>query len=91
MFSTAYGNVGSSIYYALGVTALYAGGMTPVTFATNKLVLAVPAANPANITSVYDLRRTGIKLIICTPTVPIGSYTRKVLSHMGLTSAAMAM
>ena len=25
MFSTAYGNVGSSIYYALGVTALYAG------------------------------------------------------------------
>jgi APA family basic amino acid/polyamine antiporter len=29
LFSTAYGNVGSSIYYALGVTALYAKGLTP--------------------------------------------------------------
>ena len=72
--------------------ALFRAGLVqkPVTFATNKLVLAVPIANPAGITSVYDLRRPGIKLIIGTPTVPIGSYTRKVLSYMGLTSAAMA-
>lgn len=32
LFSTAYGNVGSSIYYALGVTALFALGLTPVVF-----------------------------------------------------------
>src|SRR6478672_5785197 len=72
--------------------ALFRAGLVeqPVTFATNKLVLAVPIANPAGITSVYDLRRPGIKLIIGTPTVPIGSYTRKVLSYMGLTSAAIA-
>lgn len=62
----------------------------PVTFATNKLVLAVPTSNPAGITSVYDLRRPGIKLIIGTATVPIGSYTRQVLRYLGLTSAAMA-
>ena len=32
LFSTAYGNVGSSIYYALGVVALWALGVTPVVF-----------------------------------------------------------
>ncbi len=32
LFSTAYGNVGSSIYYALGVVALYAMGATPLVF-----------------------------------------------------------
>lgn len=33
LFSAAYGNVGSSIYYALGVTSLYALGLTPLAFA----------------------------------------------------------
>jgi basic amino acid/polyamine antiporter, APA family len=33
LFATAYGNVGSSIYYALGVTAAFALGLTPVVFA----------------------------------------------------------
>jgi APA family basic amino acid/polyamine antiporter len=32
LFATAYGNVGSSIYYALGVTAAFALGLTPVIF-----------------------------------------------------------
>src|SRR5438046_4003940 len=32
LFSTAYGNVGSSIYYALGVTAVFALGLTPLVF-----------------------------------------------------------
>src|ERR1700730_16338614 len=31
-FATAYGNVGSSIYYALGLVAAYAAGLTPVVF-----------------------------------------------------------
>jgi molybdate transport system substrate-binding protein len=71
--------------------ALYRAGLVerPVTFATNKLVLAVPTANPAGITSVYDLERPGIKLIIGTPTVPIGVYTRQVLGDLGITSAVL--
>src|SRR5215471_16156206 len=32
LFATAYGNVGSSIYYALGLVAAYALGLTPVVF-----------------------------------------------------------
>src|SRR5260370_14989298 len=32
LFATAYGNVGSSIYYALGLVAAYALGVTPIVF-----------------------------------------------------------
>ena len=32
LFSTAYGNVGSSIYYALGLVASFALGLTPLVF-----------------------------------------------------------
>src|SRR5256714_12651612 len=40
LFSTAYGNVGSSIYYALGVTALFALGLTPLVFLIAGLIFA---------------------------------------------------
>jgi molybdate transport system substrate-binding protein len=71
--------------------ALFKAGLVeqPVTFATNKLVLAVPTSNPAGITSVYDLKRPGIKLLIGTSTVPIGVYIRQVLGNLGLTSSVM--
>ena len=32
LFATAYGNVGSSIYYALGLVASHALGLTPLVF-----------------------------------------------------------
>src|SRR5881392_3952783 len=32
LFSTAYGNVGSSIYYALGLVAAFALGLTPIVY-----------------------------------------------------------
>ena len=51
LFATAYGNVGSSIYYALGVTAIYALGMTPVTFAISGLIFAFTAATYAEATA----------------------------------------
>jgi basic amino acid/polyamine antiporter, APA family len=40
LFATVYGNVGSSIYYALGVTALFALGLTPVVFLIAGLIFA---------------------------------------------------
>ena len=66
--------------------ALYADGFCskPVVFTRNTLVLIVPKSNPANIHSVYDLRRKGIKLIIADKGVPVGSYTLQVLKNMGL-------
>jgi APA family basic amino acid/polyamine antiporter len=47
LFSTAYGNVGSSIYYALGVTAVFALGLTPLVFVIAGLFFAATAATYA--------------------------------------------
>jgi APA family basic amino acid/polyamine antiporter len=43
LFATAYGNVGSSIYYALGVTAVFALGLTPAVFAAAGVIFAFTA------------------------------------------------
>ena len=53
LFSTAYGNVGSSIYYALGLVAVYAAGMTPVVFVIAGLIFAATAATYAEATTMY--------------------------------------
>jgi len=70
---------------------LYHDGIVrkPVTFATNKLVVIVPKSNPASIHSVYDLRRSGIKLVIGDQSVPIGSYTRTLLDSLGIKDAVL--
>src|ERR687884_1497490 len=47
LFATAYGNVGSSIYYALGVTAAIALGLTPLVFVISGLIFAATAATYA--------------------------------------------
>jgi molybdate transport system substrate-binding protein len=67
---------------------LYAKGLVtkPVVFTRNTLVLIVPRSNPAHIRSVYDLRRSGIKLVVAAPAVPVGAYTVQILKNMGLTS-----
>ncbi len=44
LFSAAYGNVGSSIYYALGVVAAFALGLTPLAFMISGLIFACTAA-----------------------------------------------
>jgi basic amino acid/polyamine antiporter, APA family len=53
LFATAYGNVGSSIYYALGVTAFFALGLTPVVFVIAGLFFAATAATYAEGTVRY--------------------------------------
>jgi molybdate transport system substrate-binding protein len=71
--------------------ALYAKGLVekPVEFATNTLVLIVPTRNPAHITSVADITRPGVKLVICNATVPCGDYARTAFANLGITHAAM--
>jgi APA family basic amino acid/polyamine antiporter len=53
LFATAYGNVGSSIYYALGVTAGIALGLTPLVFVISGLIFAATAATYAEGTVRY--------------------------------------
>jgi basic amino acid/polyamine antiporter, APA family len=53
LFAAAYGNVGSSIYYALGLVALYALGLTPVTFLIAGVIFAFTAATYVEATVLY--------------------------------------
>jgi molybdate transport system substrate-binding protein len=56
----------------------------PVVFATNRLVVIVPRANPGRIRTVGDLKRHGVRVVLGAAGVPIGDYTRKVLAKLGL-------
>jgi len=49
-------------------------------FAENKLAIIVPTGNPANITSLIDLAKPGVKLDICNSSVPCGNYTLQMLA-----------
>jgi molybdate transport system substrate-binding protein len=42
------------------------------TFATNILEIAVPPSNPSGVTSINDLARPTVKVVICADTVPCG-------------------
>jgi basic amino acid/polyamine antiporter, APA family len=53
LFATAYGNVGSSIYYALGVTAVFALGLTPLVFIIAGLIFAMTALTYTEGTVLY--------------------------------------
>jgi molybdate transport system substrate-binding protein len=53
---------------------------TPVEFATNELVIAVP--RDSDVRGTADLARPGLKLVIGSESVPIGSYTREVLARL---------
>ncbi len=62
---------------------LYAKGLVekPTVFAANKLVIAVPAGS-TKVRSISDLEKPGVTIAIGSATVPIGSYTRKVLAKL---------
>ena len=52
----------------------------PVTFAGNRLVLAVPAKS--RLGSLRDVERAGTSLAIGSESVPVGAYTRAVLAKL---------
>ena len=61
---------------------LYEEGLVekPVVFAANELVLAVPA--DGTVTSLDDLAKPGVTIAMGAESVPVGSYTRKVLDGL---------
>jgi molybdate transport system substrate-binding protein len=72
-----------------GASIAYAGRLwdkglveAPRIFGTNSLVIVVPSANPAGISSPRDLTRPGVRLVIGADTIPIGEYTRTVLTEL---------
>jgi len=71
---------------------LYTQGLVekPVDFTRNTLVVVVPKTNPADITSVYDLTKSGVRIDIANSSVPVGSYTLSILKNMNLTTPVLA-
>ena len=63
---------------------LYSDGLVekPVPFATNTLVIAVPADAKDKVKSLDDLAQPGVTIAAGSETVPVGSYTRKVLAKL---------
>jgi molybdate transport system substrate-binding protein len=62
---------------------LFAKGLVerPQVFASNRLVLAVPAGD-AKVKGIDDLTKQGVTIAIGSKGVPIGAYTRKVLDRL---------
>lgn len=55
---------------------------TPRTFAKNRLIVIVPADNPANIQTLHDLANEGVKLVIAAPNVPVRKYTDALIAKL---------
>jgi len=60
---------------------LVADGTSQI-FLTNKLVVILPAANPATLEKLEDLGKPGIKLVLAAEEVPVGNYARQALDKM---------
>ena len=60
----------------------------------NKVALAVPDGNPAEITSYDDLKERlqagNVLLVMGNSDVPVGQYTQKIFTYYGLDEAALA-
>jgi molybdate transport system substrate-binding protein len=62
-------------------SARSAQASTPKVFATNVMVLATPASNPAHITSFADLDRSSVTYVMCVPTAPCGKVGQALLDQ----------
>jgi molybdate transport system substrate-binding protein len=67
-------------------TVVKAGDATsPQNFAKNTAEVAVPANNPANVTTVNDLSKSSVKVALCQPQVPCGVVASEVFKNLGIT------
>ncbi len=64
------------------VEASFVAQGAPQTFLNNKLVVILPADNPAALNRLEDLAKRGIKLVLAAQEVPVGKYARLALEAM---------
>lgn len=57
---------------------------TPSFFVGNRLQIAVAAGNPKQITSLADLAKPGLIVVLAAPTVPAGRYALEALTKAGV-------
>jgi molybdate transport system substrate-binding protein len=58
---------------------------SPSNFAKNKMEVAVPPGNPANVTSVDNLAKSSVKVAVCQPQVPCGVVAAQIFKNTGIT------
>ncbi len=58
---------------------------TPVALCQNKLEIAVAPGNPLDISSLADLNKPGVKLVIGDPSVPVGEYVTDIQKSDSIT------
>ena len=59
-------------------------------FVQNKLVVITPTDNPAGISSLKDLAKPGVQVVLAAAGVPVGDYARQVLQTAGIQKAVLA-
>ena len=64
------------------VTAGFVDKSAPQIFVTNKLIVILPPANTANVQTLQDLTKPGLKIVLEDPSVPAGKYSRQILDNM---------
>ena len=64
------------------VTGSFVMSDTPQIFLTNKLVVILPADNPAAIATLEDLANPAVKLVLAAEGVPVGRYSRDSFALM---------
>lgn len=66
---------------------------SPVTFARNKLEIVVAKDNPKHITSLADLAKKGVTVVLASQMMPVGGYAMTALSkaHVKVHPASMEM
>jgi molybdate transport system substrate-binding protein len=66
-------------------SAKAAQASTPKVFASNVLVLATPAADPAHVSSFADLDKSSVTDVVCVPTAPCGTVAQALLEQDHIT------
>lgn len=66
------------------LTEANATGSDPAVFATNTMAIIVGAGNPSGITSLADLARPDLTVVLCAAEAPCGKYAADVLSKAGV-------
>jgi len=80
------GDVFASASQSTMDTVIAAGAAeTATAFARNTMQIAVPPANPAGITALSDLTRSGVKVALCQAQVPCGKAAATVFDNAALT------
>ncbi len=62
----------------------------PKVFATNVMVLATPADNPAHVSSFADLDKSSVKFVVCVPTAPCGVVAQALLDQDHITGTPVS-